>query len=63
MISARLSLLSLAILGTTSAVSYAAQTTPELGIRDKNPQSGGLNQCDRYDRTGQDGAKRHHFDP
>ncbi|GHG68872.1 periplasmic amidohydrolase [Alishewanella longhuensis] len=37
MISARLSLLSLAILGTTSAVSYAAQTTPELGIRDKTP--------------------------
>lgn len=37
MISARLSLLSLALLSTTSAVSYAAQTTPELGIRDKTP--------------------------
>ena len=37
MISARLSLLSLAILGTTSAASFAAQTTPELGIRDKTP--------------------------
>lgn len=36
-ISARLSLLSLALLSTTSAVSYAAQTTPELGIRDKTP--------------------------
>lgn len=36
MISARLSLLSLALLGATSAVS-AAQTTPELGIRDKTP--------------------------
>lgn len=37
MISARLSLLSLALLGTTSAASFAAQTTPELGIRDKTP--------------------------
>ncbi|MCB5227968.1 amidohydrolase family protein [Alishewanella sp. 16-MA] len=34
MISARLSLLTLALL---SATSYAAQTTPELGIRDKTP--------------------------
>lgn len=37
MISARLSLLSMALLGTSSAISYAAQTTPELGIRDKTP--------------------------
>lgn len=37
MISARLSLLSLALLGTSSAACYAAQTTPELGIRDKTP--------------------------
>ncbi|EHR42392.1 amidohydrolase family protein [Alishewanella jeotgali] len=37
MISARLSLLSLALLGGYSAAGIAAQTTPQLGIRDKTP--------------------------